>query len=157
MTSLLDPWLEGWCAVMLAHHKQHPTPATGQGETPEGWTKSGLRGVAASCRCAGIAGEAAPCGLPDLVSSQPSPVIRIGSKYNICVIMVTAPGVILKSRQFMTRKPDHEKDKQAGAVNNEKFLEKPVKDPMPHGGRMSPFFSNDGFRDRLDGIPFAAL
>jgi hypothetical protein len=57
-------------AVMLAHHKQHPTPSTGQGETPYGWTKSGLHDVAASCRCAAIAGEAAPCGLPDLVSSH---------------------------------------------------------------------------------------
>ena len=36
--------------------------------------------------------------------------------------MVTAPGAILKSRQLMTCKPDHEKDKQAGAVNWEHGL-----------------------------------
>ena len=47
---------------MHVHHEHHPTPTTGQGETPEGWTKSGLRRVAASWRWISIAGEAAPGG-----------------------------------------------------------------------------------------------
>ena len=47
---------------MLSHHKHHRTPTTVQGETPEGWTKSGPRREAASWRCKGTAGEAAPGG-----------------------------------------------------------------------------------------------